>query len=77
MKTATIQDIKRHGSKAISGDDPVYLIVNSKVKSVVLPLHEYENMMDALDDYASIIAIEERKNDPLVEWEDVFPEDKA
>lgn len=76
MKTVTIQDIKRHGSKTIGGGGPVYLIINSKPHSVILPLHEFENIIDALEEYEDILAIKERENEPTVEWEDVFPEDR-
>lgn len=74
MKTVTIQDIKQHGSKALRCDGPVYLIVNSKPQSVVLPLHEYESLIEALEDYEDILAIEERKNEPTVSFEEAFRE---
>ena len=76
MKTVTLQDIKRRGSKAISENGPIYLIVNSKPKSVILPLHEYESLMEALEELEDILSIEARKGEETIPWEEVFPEDK-
>lgn len=72
MKTITLQDIKRRGSKAIADDAPVYLIVNSRLKSVIIPVHEYESIMEALEELEDIQAIEERKNDKTVSYGEAF-----
>jgi len=74
MKTITLQDIKRFGSKALSNNEPLYLIVNSKPKSVIIPLHEYESMVEAMEELEDILTIEETKDEPTVSLEEAFPE---
>jgi PHD/YefM family antitoxin component YafN of YafNO toxin-antitoxin module len=66
MTTITLQDIKTRGAKAISDEEAVYLIVNSKTKSVLVPPELYEMLMDALEELEDIKAIEERKNEQTV-----------
>lgn len=73
MHMITLQDIKRHGAKAIPDDTPVYLIVNSKPKSVLIPLHEYETLVEALEELEDIKSIEERKDEETVPFDKVFP----
>jgi PHD/YefM family antitoxin component YafN of YafNO toxin-antitoxin module len=75
MRTITLQDIKRRGAKAIPDDVPVFLIVHSKTKSVLLPLHEYETLVEALEELEDMKAIEERKNEDTVPFEKVFPKE--
>ena len=72
MKTITLQDIKKHGSKSISDDAPVYLIVNSKPKCVMIPIDQFENMMDALEEIEDMQTIEERKNEGTVPLEEAL-----
>lgn len=74
MKTITLQDIKRFGSKALSNNEPLYLIVNSKPKSVIIPLHEYESMVEAMEELEDILDIEARKNEKTVSHEDALRE---
>lgn len=74
MHMITLQDIKRRGAKAIPDDTPVYLIVHSKPKSVIIPVHEYESLMEALEELEDIQAIEERKNNKTVSYEEAFRE---
>jgi PHD/YefM family antitoxin component YafN of YafNO toxin-antitoxin module len=72
MKTITIQDIKRHGAKSISGDDPIYLIVNSKPLCVMVPVDHFEALEEALEDLDAIKTFEERKNEETVPMDDVI-----
>ena len=74
MKTITLQDLKRWGSKALSSEGPLYLIVNSRPKSVILPLHEYESMVEAMEDLEDILDIEARKDEETVSHEEAFRE---
>lgn len=74
MITITLQDIKSRGAKAIRDDRATYLIVNSKPKSVLVPPAEYEMLVEALEELEDIRAYEERKNEPTVSWNEVFPE---
>lgn len=73
MDTITLQAIKTRGSKAIPSERPVYLIVNSKLKSVLVPPEQYEMLVEALEELEDIRAIEERKHEKSIPWERVFP----
>lgn len=64
--TITLQDIKSKGSKALPDDRPVYLIVNSKPKSVIVPVAMYESMVEVLEDLEDAKVIEERKGEGTV-----------
>lgn len=66
MTTITLQDIRTRGAKAISDEKAVYLIVNSKTKSVLVPPELYEMLIDALEELEDIKAIEERKSEPTI-----------
>ncbi|MCF7845057.1 MAG: type II toxin-antitoxin system Phd/YefM family antitoxin [Kiritimatiellales bacterium] len=71
MKTITIQDIKKHGSKSLSDDAPIYLIVNSKPKCVMVPVDQFENMMNALEDIEDLAVFEARKNEGTMSSEEM------
>ncbi len=73
MKTITLQSIKTRGAKAIPNDMPVYLIVNSQTKSVIVPPEEYEMLVNALEELEDMKIIAERKTEKSVGWDDVFP----
>ena len=73
MRTTTLSTIKSLGSKAIPDNAPIYLIVNSQVKSVLVPPEEYEMMVQALEELEDIKFIEERKHEKTVPFEKVFP----
>jgi hypothetical protein len=77
MTTITLQDIKSRGAKAIPDEKAVYLIVNSQTKSVLVPPAHYEMLVAALEELEDIRAIEERKNEPTVSFEKVFPKKRA
>ena len=74
MKTITIQNLKTNGSKAIPEDQVVYLIVNSKPKAVLLPVDQYEMFVEALEELEDIRDIEARKNEDLIDADQIFPE---
>lgn len=74
MRTITLQEIKQHGAKAIPDDVPVFLIVNSKPKSVLVPLDEYETLVEALEELEDIEAIEARRHEETVPYSEVFPD---
>lgn len=76
MVTVSLQDIKSHGAKAIPDGKVVYLIVNSKTKAVLVPPAEYEMLIEALEELEDIRALEAAKNEPVVEWNEVFPHHK-
>lgn len=76
MRTITLQDIKSRGAKAIPNNVAVYLIVNSKPKSVLVPVEEYESTMEALEELEDIKAIESRKDEDVIPLEKVFPKKK-
>jgi len=72
MDSITLQDIRTSGSKAMPDDRTVYLIVNSKVRSAVVPIREYEMMVAAMDELEDIRAIKDRKDEGTVGIDDVF-----
>ncbi|MBI2636271.1 hypothetical protein HYW84_03015 [Candidatus Peregrinibacteria bacterium] len=74
--TITLQDLKRHGTKALPKRQAAYLIVNSKMHSVVVPFDDYEMLMEMIEDFEDMQAIEERKNEPLIPFEKAFPSKK-
>lgn len=72
MTTITLQDIKTRGAKAIPDGQAVYLIVNSKPKSVLVPPDIYEMLMNALEELEDIQAIEERKHEKSVPFKELY-----
>lgn len=74
--TVTLQDIKRHGARAIPDTHAVYLIVNSQPKAVFVPPRQYEMLMEALEDFEDMLAIEERKQEKAIPLEKAFPKAK-
>ncbi|MFA5799658.1 MAG: hypothetical protein WC840_01725 [Candidatus Peribacteraceae bacterium] len=76
MHTITLQDLKSRGANAIPEGKVVYLIVNSKVKAAIVPPEQMEMLIEAFEELEDIRAIEERKNEPLLSWDEVFPKRK-
>ena len=76
MTTITLQDIKSHGAKAISDEKAVYLIVNSRTKSVLVPPMQYEMLIAAWEELEDVKAIEERKDEATVPFAKAFPRRK-
>lgn len=74
--TITLQDIKRHGAKALPKKQVVYLIVNSKPHAAIVPFDDYEAMMRIIEDFEDMQDIEERKNEPLIPFDEAFPPKK-
>ena len=72
MQTITLQSIKSRGAKAIPDNQAVYLIVNSKPKSVLLPPAEYEMLVAAFEELEDIQVIEARKHEKTVPFEKAF-----
>lgn len=69
MRSISIQDLKINGSKALS-NETTYLIVNSKVKSAIVPIDKYNMIMEALEDSQDQQIVEERmkeKSEPFTE----------
>ena len=75
MDTITLQDLRSNGAKAIPDGRVVYLIVNSRTKAVLVPPAEYEALVEALEELEDIKVYGERKNEPTLSWEQVFPKD--
>jgi len=71
MRAISIQDLKIKGSKALS-NETTYLIVNSKVKSAIVPIDEYNMLLEALEDLEDIRDIEARKDEKSVPFDEVF-----
>jgi len=76
MNTITLQEIKSRGAKAIPDTQVVYLIVNSKPKSVLVPPEEYAMLCEALEELEDMRMVEERKNEKTIGWSTMFPKRK-
>ena len=76
MRTTTLSTIKSLGSKAIPDNAPIYLIVNSQVKSVLVPPKEYDALIRMQEELEDIYAIEQRRGEPTIGWEEMFPKKK-
>ena len=72
MQTLTMQDLKRHGAKALPKSGAAYVMVNSKPRSAVLPIDEYEMLVDALEELEDIKSIVEREDEETISGEMVF-----
>jgi hypothetical protein len=73
MRTINLQTIKSKGAKAIPDDQVVWLIVNSKPKSVLVPPDQFEALVEAYEDLEDIKIYEERKGEDTIPFEEVFP----
>ncbi len=76
MTTITLQDIKSRGSKAISDSEVLYLIVNSKMKSAIVPIETYNLLMEAVEELEDIKAIEKRKKEKSIPFRGSFAASK-
>ncbi|MBD3280548.1 hypothetical protein GF389_03430 [Candidatus Dojkabacteria bacterium] len=72
MQTLTMQQIKRYGANALPKNGAAYVMVNSKPRSVVLPIDEYEMLVEALEELEDIRAIEERKDEETISEDEIF-----
>ena len=73
MQSISLQDIKKRGSKVLKDKTgATYIIVNSKVIGVYLPLEEYESIEEMLEELEDIRIYEERKDEPTISYEEFF-----
>jgi len=71
MRAISIQDLKTKGSKALS-NETTYLIINSKVKSAIVPIDEFNMLLDAVEDYHDRKIVEERKNEKSEPFNELY-----
>lgn len=76
MDTITLQTLRKKGSKAIPDGKTLYLIVNSELKSVLVPPEEYAMLQEVLEEYEDMKYIEERRHEKTVSWKAIFPKQK-
>jgi PHD/YefM family antitoxin component YafN of YafNO toxin-antitoxin module len=74
FKTITLQEIKSRGSKALDSSEPLYLIVNSKPKYVIMSVEEYEARVEYIEDLEDSLDIIRSKDDPTVDARELFAE---
>ena len=74
MNTITLKDIKSKGSKAISDDKVNFLLVNSTVKSAILPIREYQMLVEGLEELEDINDIKKRRNEKTITFEKAVAE---
>lgn len=72
MQTLTMQDLKRFGANALPKSGTSYILVNSKPRSAVLPIEEYEMLVDALEELEAIKAVEDRKHEKNISKKELF-----
>jgi len=71
MRAISIQDLKTKGSKALS-NETTYLIINSKVKSAIVPIDEYNMLLDAVEEYYDGKIVEERKKEKSEPFNELY-----
>ena len=71
MRAISIQDLKTKGSKALS-NETTYLIINSKLKSAIVPIDEFNMLLDAVEDYHDRKIVEERKNEKSEPFNELY-----
>ena len=76
LKTLTVQDIRKRGSKAISDEELMLLIVNSKPKSVIIPHKIFDEMIEHMEDLEDLVDVyeSEGEDEEEIPWEDVEKE---
>ena len=72
MLAITLNDIKKYGSNAIPADQVSYLIVNSKPKSAIIPIDQYKDYVDAVEELEDLKAVFERIDEENISMDDVF-----
>jgi PHD/YefM family antitoxin component YafN of YafNO toxin-antitoxin module len=71
--TITLADIKKRGTNALPKGQAVYLIVNSRKHSVVVPAEEYEAMVEMIEEWEDIQIVEQRRHEKGIPLEKAFP----
>lgn len=69
-----VADIKRQGANAISRKEPNFLISRNKVISAVVPIDQYEKMLEIIEDYYDLLVVQERKGGPFMGFNDLLRE---
>lgn len=76
INTISITDLKQNTSKVIkkvnSEGKSVIILQRSKATAVLVDPKYYETLEQALEDMIDLKAIEERKNEPTVSFDDYF-----
>jgi len=72
----TLDDIRKRGSKCIPKDVTAFLIINSKPVAAIVPMEEYELSERMREDLEDMQAIEDRRGEPTLSMEEVFPPKK-
>ena len=74
MKTVTVKDIKNNGSKAIPNDEVSYLVVNSELKSALVPIDQYESYVESMEELDDINATLQRMQEENISADKLFAE---
>lgn len=76
ISTVSITDLKQNTSKVIKQvqdkGESVVILQRSKAAAVLVDPTHYDVLEEALEDLIDLKAIEERKNDPTVSFDDYF-----
>lgn len=75
ISTVSITDLKQNTASVIksakTSGKPVAVLQRSEVAAILLDPEYYERLEQALEDLEDLQAIEERKNEPTVPFEEV------
>lgn len=76
IDTISITDLKQNTAQVMkqvkSSKRPLVIMQRSKPTGVILDPEEYEKMMEMLEDLEDLRAIEERKDEPTVPFDEYF-----
>ena len=76
INTVSITDLKQNTSKVIKQvqDDgrSVVILQRSKAAAVLVDPAYFDSLEEAFEDRIDLLAIEERKNDPIILFDDYF-----
>lgn len=75
INTVSITELKQNTARVVNGvkaGNPIVVLQRSKVKAIIVDPKHFEKMEQALEDAADLRAIEERKNEPRIPFDDYF-----
>lgn len=75
INTVSITELKQNTARVVNGvksGSPVVVLQRSKVKAIIIDPKHFERMEQALEDAQDLRAIEERRNEPRIPFDEYF-----
>jgi PHD/YefM family antitoxin component YafN of YafNO toxin-antitoxin module len=75
INTVSITELKQNTAKVVNGitsASPVVILQRSKVRAIIVDPKHFEKMEQALEDAEDLRAIEERRDEPRIPFDDYF-----